>query len=52
MVGRYRDQDVGATDASLVVLAARDGTRKVLTLDHRHFTVLRGARGHGFELLP
>lgn len=52
VVERYRDQDIGVTDASLVVLAARYRTRKILTLDHRHFTVLRPARGHTFELLP
>ena len=48
----YRDQDIGVTDASLVVLAARYGTRKILTLDRRHFTVLRPGRGHAFVLLP
>ena len=52
VVERYRDQAIGITDASLVVLAARYRTRRILTLDHRHFTVLKPARGHSFDLLP
>jgi predicted nucleic acid-binding protein len=52
VIERYRDQEIGVTDASLVVLAARYSTRKILTLDRRHFTILRPARGHSFELLP
>jgi len=41
IVERYQDQDIGIADASLVVLAARYRTDRVLTLDHRHLTVLR-----------
>lgn len=52
VIERYRDQEIGITDASLVVLAARYKTRRILTLDHRHFRVLRLARGHAFTLLP
>lgn len=49
---RYRDQPIGLTDASLVVLAERYRTNRILTLDHRHFGVLRNARGEPFVLLP
>jgi hypothetical protein len=49
---RYVDQDIGVTDASLVVLAARYRTRSILTLDHRHFNVLRPLDGGHFFLLP
>jgi uncharacterized protein len=52
LVDRYRDQDVGVADASLVVLAKRYATRRVLTLDRRHFTVLRPLDGGRFALLP
>ncbi|HET7475743.1 MAG TPA: PIN domain-containing protein [Dermatophilaceae bacterium] len=52
VVERYRDQNFGVTDASLVVLAARYGTRQLLTLDHRHFQVVRSLSGEPFELLP
>jgi len=52
VVDRYRDQGVGLTDASIVVLADRHRTRSLLTLDHRHFGVLRPLDGGRFRLLP
>jgi predicted nucleic acid-binding protein len=44
--------DVGLADASNVVLAERYATRDILTLDERHFRVLRGPGGLPFRLLP
>lgn len=52
IIARYRDQQIGLTDASLVVLAERFRTNRILTLDHRHFRVLRTASGEPFVLLP
>lgn len=52
VVARYRDQDLGLADASLVVLAGRYRTDRLLTLDRRHFTVVRSAKGAPFTLLP
>ena len=52
MIERYRDQAIGVADASIVVLADRYRTREVLTLDHRHFGVLRPLSGGRFKLLP
>jgi predicted nucleic acid-binding protein len=52
VVGRYRDQELGVADASLVVLAERYRIRSLLTLDHRHFSVVRPASGGRFKLLP
>ena len=52
LVDQYADLAAGLTDASLVVLADRYQTRRILTLDRRHFSVLRGLDGHPFELLP
>ena len=52
VIARYQDQDIGVADASLVVLADRMGTRRILTLDHRHFEVVRPLRGGRFSLLP
>jgi predicted nucleic acid-binding protein len=43
--------DVGLADASNVVLAERYATRDILTLDERHFRVLRGPDGLPFRLL-
>lgn len=52
VISRYRDQEIGLADASIVVLAKRYGTDRVLTLDRRHFGVLRTADGGAFALVP
>jgi len=52
VIERYRDQAVGLADASIVVLADRHRTREILTLDHRHFDVLRPLSGGRFKLMP
>jgi predicted nucleic acid-binding protein len=52
VVDRYRDQSIGVADASLVVLAERHSTRTVLTLDRRHFDVLRPLSGGRFQVVP
>lgn len=52
IVERYGDLDIGLSDASQVVLAARYRTQRILSLDRRHFGVLRTAKGKPFTLLP
>jgi predicted nucleic acid-binding protein len=52
IVRRYRDQEIGVTDASLVVLAKRFDTRSILTLDRRHFDVLKSLEGKRFVVVP
>lgn len=52
VVEQYRDLGIGLTDASLVVLAARYRTKRLLTLDERHFRAVRPLDGGEFELLP
>lgn len=52
VIRRYSDQDIGITDASLAVLARRYGTRTILTLDRRHFGVIRPLDGGRFKLIP
>ena len=49
---RFADLRIGLADASNVVLANRYGTLDLLTLDERHFRVLRGPDGLPFRLLP
>jgi uncharacterized protein len=51
IIVQYRDLRIGLTDASLVVLAERYGTNRVLTLDERHFRALRVGRKR-FVILP
>ena len=52
VIVQYHDQSIGVADASIVVLAARYQTRRVLTLDNRHFAVLRTLSGEHFEIVP
>lgn len=49
---QYADLDVGLADLSVVVLARRFGTRRILTYDERHFRTLRPLDGGAFTLLP
>lgn len=52
VIDRYRDQEIGVADASLVVLAERYRTDRLLTLDRRHFGVVRTTTGKAFTVLP
>ncbi|MGH2767837.1 MAG: type II toxin-antitoxin system VapC family toxin [Actinomycetota bacterium] len=52
IVQRYEAMKIGLADASIVVIASRAGTNRVLTLDERHFRAIRPARGRGFRILP
>lgn len=52
VVERYADQSIGLADASIVILAARYQTRTVVTLDRRHFGVVRPIDGGSFKILP
>ena len=52
IIASYRDQQIGVADASIVVLAERYRTRTIVSLDRRHFGVLRSLDGGHFEVLP
>jgi len=52
VIERYPDQRIGVADASNVVLAARYRTQTIVTLDRRHFDVLRPLTGGRFTVLP
>lgn len=52
LIDRYQDQDIRVADASLVVLAKRYRTDRLLTLDRRHFRVIRTWAGKPFAMLP
>lgn len=49
---RHRDLKLGLADASLVVLANRFKTRRLLTFDERAFRAVPPLQGGAFELLP
>lgn len=52
IIATYGDQAVGVADASNVILAERYRTRTIVTLDRRHFDVLRPITGTRFTVLP
>ena len=52
VIDRYRDLRLGLTDASIVVLAGRYRTHRILTLDERHFRAVKTPGGEPFVLLP
>lgn len=49
---RYRDLQLGLADASLIVIAETLGTRRILTLDERHFRAVQPVQGGHFTILP
>ena len=52
VVRRYADLGIGLADASLAVLAKRCRTRTILTLDRKHFSVMRPLDGGVFTIVP
>lgn len=52
VVCRFGSSGIGLTDASIVVLAERYATDRVLTLDERRFRALRTSEGKAFTVLP
>lgn len=53
VVVKYGDVELGLTDASIVVQAARHRTTRILSLDHKHFAAVRPLTGgDSFTVLP
>ena len=52
LVDRYRDLRIGLADASLVVLAHRYGSTRIITFDERAFRTIAPLGGGSFTLLP
>lgn len=52
LIERYENLPLGATDASIVAIAERLRTDVLITLDHRHFKVVRPKHCDRFRLLP
>jgi predicted nucleic acid-binding protein len=49
---QYRDLEIGLADASLVVLAQRLRTRRLVTFDERAFRTVTPLQGGAFTVLP
>ena len=52
LIDQYRALDIGLADAAVIATAERIGTRRIVTVDERHFRVVRAANGKPFTLLP
>jgi hypothetical protein len=52
LMDRHADQDLGFVDSAVLAVVERLGERKLATLDHRHFTVLRPRHVDALDLLP
>jgi hypothetical protein len=52
LVRQYADFPLGTVDASVVALAERVQTPRVITLDRRHFHAVRPGHCEALELLP
>lgn len=49
---KYQDIYLGIVDTSIVALAEKYEIRKVLTLDRRHFSLIKPDKIECLELLP
>lgn len=49
---RYEDLPLGFVDAAIVAVAESLGERRLATLDHLHFSVVRPRHARAFTLLP
>jgi uncharacterized protein len=52
LIERYRDLRLGLADASLIVLAQRYATMRILTFDERAFRTVAPLQGGSFTILP
>ena len=52
LLNRYRNIRIQLADAALVHLANRERIDTIFTLDKRDFSVVRGAHGKRFTLVP
>ena len=52
LLAQYRDLRVGLADASLVILAERYNTRRILSFDERAFRAITPLQGGSFTILP
>lgn len=52
LLDQYSTLNIGLADAAVISTAERIGTRRILTVDKRHFRVVRAFDGKPFTLLP
>jgi uncharacterized protein len=52
LVRTYRDLEIGLSDASIVILARRFRTRRILSFDEPDFRTIAPLQGGHFTILP
>lgn len=52
LLTQYADARLDFTDAALTAIAERHGVKRILTLDHRDFMLIRPLHCSCFEVLP
>ena len=52
LVATHADLPLGTVDASVIAIAERTGTTTLLSLDRRHFSIVRPRHTTAFTLLP
>jgi predicted nucleic acid-binding protein len=52
LIAQYHELDLGLADAAVIATAERLRLRRILTVDERHFRVVRSADGNPFILCP
>ncbi len=52
ILNEYLDQDIDFVDAIIMSMAERLNITKILTIDHRHFSLFRPKHCNAFEILP
>lgn len=52
LIQKYSKLQIGLADASLVLLAERHATRRIVTFDERAFRTIRPIQGGRFTVLP
>jgi predicted nucleic acid-binding protein len=52
IIDHYRDSNPGLVDAVVMATAERLGINRILTVDERHFRMVRSSKGSPFVLLP
>jgi predicted nucleic acid-binding protein len=52
LIAKYRDLNLGLSDASVVAIAERLRSNQILTVDQRDFRAIRSVHGRPFRLLP
>jgi len=52
LIDQYSTLNIGLADAAVLATAERLSIRRILTVDERHFRVVRSADGKPFQLLP